>query len=91
MVLTISLTYRKICFGMCGMHADGSKATGFKSKVVAQFTGIGLQKDDNAFILDSGTGRYNGKDSVIDLQNYLFISTKKQYLNQKTKISCKGI
>ena len=35
--------------------------------VVAQFTGIGLQKDDNAFILyDSSTGRYNGKDSVTD-------------------------
>ena len=31
-------------FGMCGMHADGSKALGFKSMVVAQFTGIGLQK-----------------------------------------------
>jgi hypothetical protein len=28
--------------------ADGDKATGFKSMVVAQFTGIGLQKDDNA-------------------------------------------
>ena len=28
-------------FGMCGMEADGSKATGFKSMVVAQFTGIG--------------------------------------------------
>ena len=37
-------------FGMCGMEADGSKATGFKSMVVAQFTGIGLQKDDNAFV-----------------------------------------
>jgi hypothetical protein len=37
-------------YGMCGMHADGSKATGFKSMVVAQFTGIGLQKDDNAFV-----------------------------------------
>ena len=54
-------------YGMCGLHADGSKATGFKSMVVAQFTGIGLQKDDNAFILyDSSTGRYNGKDSVTD-------------------------
>ena len=31
-------------FGMCGMHADGSKATGFKSPVVVQFTGIGLRK-----------------------------------------------
>ena len=54
-------------YGMCGLHADGSKATGFKSMVVAQFTGIGLQKDDNAFILyDSSTGKYNGKDSVND-------------------------
>ena len=37
-------------FGMCGMLADGSKATGFKSMVCAQYTGIGLQKDDNAFV-----------------------------------------
>ena len=36
-------------FGMQGMHADGSKATGFRSMVVAQFTGISLQKDDRAF------------------------------------------
>ena len=46
-------------FGMCGMHADGSKATGFKSMVVAQFTGIGLQKDDNAFVkYDTASGTY---------------------------------
>ena len=38
-------------FGMCGMLADGSKVDGFKSMVVAQFTGIGLQKDDRAFVL----------------------------------------
>ena len=31
-------------FGMCGLHADGSKATGFKSMVTAQFTGIGHRK-----------------------------------------------
>jgi hypothetical protein len=45
-------------YGMCGLLADGDKATGFKSMVVAQFTGIGLQKDDNAFVIydkDSGT------------------------------------
>ena len=46
-------------FGMCGMHADGNKATGFKSMVVAQFTGIGLQKDDKAFVkYNSTTGVY---------------------------------
>ena len=31
-------------FGMCGLDADGSKSNGFKSMVVAQFTGIGLQR-----------------------------------------------
>ena len=37
-------------FGMNGMHADGAKATGFRSMVVAQFTGVSLQKDDRAFV-----------------------------------------
>ena len=37
-------------FGLCGLHCDGDKATGFKSMLVAQFTGISLQKDDNAFV-----------------------------------------
>jgi len=38
--------------GMCGMHTDGSKVAenSFKSMVVAQFTGISLQKDKNVFI-----------------------------------------
>jgi hypothetical protein len=44
---------------MCGLHADGNKADGFKSMVVAQFTGIGLQKDDRAFVkYDTTTGTY---------------------------------
>jgi len=48
---------------MCGLLADGDKATGFKSMVVAQYTGIGLQKDENAFVrYDVGTGEY--KDST---------------------------
>jgi len=46
-VFNISL---RSVYGMCGMYADGSKATGFKSMVVAQYTGIGLQKDNNAFV-----------------------------------------
>ncbi len=38
-------------FGLCGMHTDGSKVkeNSFKSMVVAQFTGISLQKDPNAY------------------------------------------
>ena len=31
-------------WGMNGMHTDGSKATGFRSMVVAQFTGVSLTK-----------------------------------------------
>ena len=52
---------------MNGMHADGSKATGFRSMVVAQFTGIGLNKDDNAFVIFIGdtpsTGNYDDSTS----------------------------
>ena len=52
-------------FGMCGLHADGSKATGFKSMVVAQFTGIGLQKDPNAFVIyNETTGSYDTNNTT---------------------------
>ena len=52
-------------YGMCGMLADGSKATGFKSMVVAQFTGIGLQKDDNAFVIyNKTTGVYDDNSAA---------------------------
>ena len=55
-------------FGMCGLHADGSKATGFKSMVVAQFTGIGLQKDDNAFVkYNTTSGVYEDSTAVDNL------------------------
>ncbi len=47
-------------WGMCGMWADGAKATGFKSMVVAQYTGVSLQKDDRAFIrYDEFTNTWN--------------------------------
>jgi hypothetical protein len=46
-------------YGMCGMLADGSKADGFKSMIVAQFTGVSLQKDNRAFIkYNSSSGTY---------------------------------
>ena len=47
-------------WGICGMWADGAKATGFKSMVVAQYTGVSLQKDDRAFIrYDEFTNTWN--------------------------------
>jgi hypothetical protein len=52
-------------FGMCGLHADGNKADGFKSMVVAQFTGVGLQKDTNAFVkYNSITGTYEDRTAI---------------------------
>jgi hypothetical protein len=51
-------------YGMNGMLADGSKASGFRSMVVAQFTGVSLQKDDRAFVKYNPTSRdYKGNDT----------------------------
>ena len=36
----------EIRLGMNGIHLDGAKVTGFKSGLLAQFTGNALQKDD---------------------------------------------
>jgi len=48
-------------YGMNGMHADGSKSSGFRSMVVAQFTGVSLQKDDRSFVKYNKTNRaYEG-------------------------------
>ena len=47
-------------YGMQGMHADGSKASGFRSMVVAQFTAVSLQKDDRAFV------KYNESSRTYD-------------------------
>jgi len=48
-------------WGMNGMHADGSKASGFRSMVVAQFTAVSLQKDDRSFVKYNKTSRlYEG-------------------------------
>jgi len=54
-------------YGMNGLHGDGSKASGFKSIVVAQFTGISLQRDDNAFVIyNRNTGTYQDNDTAIN-------------------------
>ena len=68
-------------WGMQGMHADGSKATGFKSMVVAQFTGVSLQKDDNAFIKWDGSAYIAG--SHVDGDSIY----KSQYRNFHVKAS----
>jgi hypothetical protein len=55
----------KSTYGLNGLHADGSKATGFKSIVTAQFTGISLQRDDRAFVLyDDVSGTYKTQSDL---------------------------
>ena len=64
-------------YGMCGLLADGDKATGFKSMVVGQFTAVGLQKDSNAFVrYDTTSGTY--KDSTSNYSN-LFADSQAKY------------
>ena len=60
-VFNISL---RSIWGMNGMHADGSKASGFRSMVVAQFTAVSLQKDDRAFT------KYNTSKRKYDVLAY---------------------
>ena len=63
-------------WGMNGMHADGSKATGFRSMVVAQFTGISLQRDDRSFVkYNKVTREYNGIDVVSSVPTGTLLSS----------------
>ena len=62
----------KSVYGMNGLHADGSKSTGFRSMVTAQFTGISLQKDDDAFVrYNEDTGTYLDQSSLTEGSEFL--------------------
>ena len=79
-------------YGMCGMHADGSLVSGFKSMVVAQFTGIGLQKDDNAFIkYNEVLGEYQDSSAVTDIHTNSRAVFKPSYRNYHIKASNNAI
>jgi len=75
-------------YGMCGIHADGDKADGFKSIVVAQFTGIGIQKDNNAFLkFNRNTGIYEDSTIVPNLSSDSRSIFKPKYENFHIKAS----
>ena len=84
-------------FGMCGMHADGSKTIWvFKSMVVAQYTGVGLQKDNNAFLLyNESTNRYDTNATVAESEKPLYLNTnaiyRPSYENYHVKCSNKSV
>jgi len=75
-------------YGMCGLHADGSKTDGFKSMVVAQYTGIGLQKDSNAFVrYRNSSGTYQDSISVSNITTNSRAIFKPSYENYHIKAS----
>tara|TARA_E500000318_G_scaffold19314_2_gene20139 strand:+ start:2924 stop:8779 length:5856 start_codon:yes stop_codon:yes gene_type:complete len=75
-------------FGMCGLLADGDKALGFKSMVCAQFTGIGIQKDDNAFVVfDESTGGFLDNTTINNISSNPNAIYKPSYANFHIKAS----
>ena len=56
--------------GMCGIFCDGNKVEGFKSLVTAQFTGVSLQRDINAW------EKYVGKEQWAKFEDYEDYITK---------------
>jgi hypothetical protein len=82
-------------YGLCGMWADGAKADGFKSMVVAQFTGVSLQKDDNAFLIyENGIYQSNETLDVNSTQRPLHTNGnaiyKPDYENTHIRVSNNG-
>ena len=73
------------------MLADGATATGFKSMVVAQFTGIGLQKDEKAFVKYNEdtipTGAYDDYTAVDNLPSNSKARYKPDYKNFHIKVT----
>ena len=75
-------------YGLCGLHADGSVVNGFKSMVVAQFTGISLQKDNNAFVkYDPTTGKYIDTTNVANIYSDSLARYKPSYESYHIKAS----
>ena len=78
--------------GMNGLHADGSKVTGFKSIIVDNFKGIGLQKDNNAFVkYNSTTGSYDDSTTITNIHNDASAKYKPAYYNFHVKASNQSI
>jgi hypothetical protein len=75
-------------YGMCGLHADGNKVIGFKSVVVAQFTAVSLQKDNDAFVIYNETsGNYVDSTVIPDLYKNTRSRYKPEFENYHIKVS----
>jgi len=79
---------KRSVFGLNGIHLDGSKVTGFKSGLVAQFTGNALQKDDKAFVrYNTTSGQYDDYTAVNNLHLDPEAIYKPGYKSSHVKVS----
>ncbi len=79
---------KRSVFGMNGILLDGDKVTGFKSGLMAQFTGNGLQKDDKAFVRYNKTsGQYDDYTAVTNLHLDPEAIYKPTYASSHVKVS----
>ena len=79
---------KRSVFGMNGIHLDGSKVTGFKSGLLAQFTGNALQKDDKAFVrYNSTSGQYEDYTAVDNLHLDPEAVYRPEYKSSHVKVS----
>jgi hypothetical protein len=59
-------------YGLCGLNADGSQVTGFRSVVTAQFTGVSLQKDLTCW-QKYNTGPKTWTNTITNYGAYIFV------------------
>ena len=79
-------------YGLNGLCADGSKVSGFKSVIVKNFKGIGLQKDNNAFVkYNKTTGSYDDSTTISNISNDGSAKYKPSYYSYHIKASNKGV
>lgn len=75
-------------YGMCGFEADGSLVDGFKSSVISEFTGVSVQKDNNAFVkYDSISGSYKDSTTIPNLHKDPQARYKPEFEHYHIKLS----
>jgi len=81
----------KSAYGLCGVFADGSKVSGFKSILLNEFSGIGLQNDENAFLrFNETSGSFDDSASVSNLSSDPNAVYKPAYYNYFIKVTNKA-
>jgi hypothetical protein len=84
----IAQSTTKSSYGMSAVKADGSKVSGFKSILLNEFNGIGLQNDENAFVrYNSTTGSFDDSSSVSNLSTDPDAVYKPAYYNNFIKVT----